>query len=58
MEKNDRLVLYAKRLKSSPMDIHAFKMRELEADFGTSISPIEIVSSTTLINEFNEGWIE
>lgn len=40
---------YANYLSNHPMDIQAFRMRDIEIPFGTSITPFEIIAACTLI---------
>ena len=40
---------YANYLSNHPMDIQAYRMRDIEIPFGTSITPFEIIAATTLI---------
>lgn len=40
---------YASYLSNHPMDIQAFRMRDIEIPFGTSITPFEIIAASTII---------
>ena len=37
-------------LRSNPLDIPAFTMRDLDVPFGTDVTPLEIVSSSFIVN--------
>lgn len=48
---NNSLIEYSNHLRVNPLDILAFKMRDLEADFGESITPFEVFSAFLIINK-------
>ncbi|WCH47014.1 hypothetical protein [Lysinibacillus sp. OF-1] len=48
---NESLIEYSNHLRVNPLDILAFKMRDLEADFGESITPFEVFSAYVIINK-------
>ena len=48
----DRLVNYASFLNKNPLSIPAFRMRDIEAPFGTDITPLEIISSSLIIKNY------
>ena len=45
---HEHLEKYADHLSKNPLDIEAFRMRDIEIPFGTSITPLEIVAASTL----------
>lgn len=47
-----RLSDYADYLEGNPLDIPSFRMRDIEAPFGTGITPLEIISSSIIIRKF------
>jgi hypothetical protein len=49
-EAKRRLAEYAKQLASPHKDIPAFKMRDLQFDFGSSITGLELIAATNLTN--------
>lgn len=46
----DRLGRLASHLKSTPLDIQAFRMRDIEVPFGTDISPLEVMAASFLVS--------
>lgn len=51
----ERMLLYASHLKTNPLDIPAFQMRDVPIAFGADKTPIEIISASYLINKFAQG---
>lgn len=49
---NDRMHIYAEKLRKNPMGIPAFRMRDIEYPFGTSLTPLEVISSVIITNKF------
>lgn len=49
---NDRMHIYAEKLRKNPMGIPAFTMRDIEYPFGTSLTPLEVISSVIITNKF------
>jgi hypothetical protein len=45
----NRLISYARYLANNPLDIPAFKMRDIQIPFGTDITPIEVICASYLI---------
>ena len=44
--------IYAEKLRKNPMGIPAFRMRDIEYPFGTSLTPLEVISSVIITNKF------
>jgi len=51
-EITDRLAAYSAILAQSPLDIPAFRMRDMPFRFGADITPIEAICATHLITNF------
>jgi hypothetical protein len=51
-EINNRMHIYAEHMKKNPMDIPAFKMRDIEYPFGTSLTPLEVISSVIITSRY------
>lgn len=49
---SNRMHRYSDKLKSNPMDIPAFTMRDIEYPFGTSVTPLEIISAVIITNKY------
>ncbi len=47
---NQRIRMYANYLRKNPMDIPAFKMRDIEYPFGSGITPLELASASIIMN--------
>ena len=48
-----RLINFARHLDRNPLDIPAFKIRDLvDIPFGTDISPIEVIAASSIINKY------
>jgi hypothetical protein len=48
-----RLREFARHLYKNPMDIPAFKIRDLvDIPFGTDVSPLEVIAASSIINSY------
>lgn len=43
-----RVVTFGIHIKNKPLDIQAFRMREIDAPFGTGLSPLELVAASSI----------
>lgn len=50
---NSKLINFGQYLIEKPMDIPAFRMRDIEVPFGSDITPLEIVSANYIIDHYN-----
>jgi hypothetical protein len=46
----ERLKRYGRYIRSNPFGIQPFKMRDIDAPFGTGISPLEVIAASYLVN--------
>lgn len=48
----EKMHKYSNTLKSHPMGIPSFKMRDIEYSFGTGITPLEILAAVLITNKY------
>ena len=48
----EKMHRYSNTLKSHPMGISSFKMRDIEYPFGTGITPLEILAAVLITNKY------
>jgi len=46
---------YARVLDENPLDIPAFRMRDLEPLFGPGVTPLELMAASSIVNMFREN---
>ena len=46
---------YGRSLHDNPLDIPAFRMRDLEALFGPGVTPLELMAASSLVNISGEA---
>jgi hypothetical protein len=48
---SNRVKNFGAHLKSEPMDIPPFRMREIDVPFGTSLSPLEVIAASGVVGK-------
>lgn len=48
-----RLRVFGDHLRAEPLDIPAFRMRDIDVPFGTDLSPLEIMAASHIISHYN-----
>lgn len=47
-----RLMGFAMHISTNPLDIPAFRMRDIDTPFGTGISPVEVLAASAIVQAF------
>ncbi|MNW41181.1 hypothetical protein D3C74_183110 [compost metagenome] len=50
---NNKIISFGEHLYKNPLDVPAFRMRDIDIPFGTDLSPFEIISSSHIIGLYH-----